>query len=359
MSENTPEVSQKAGLRKILLPLSIGIGLSLYFFLTTFKPGALSSIHFTQRLLPGLILAAIAVAVRDFSFMYKLRLSVGKKLSWKKTFQAIIMWEYGATITPKVGEVAFTLFVLKRSGLSYGRSTAAIMLNTFLDTLAFVVVFGGLYIMMGHQILTVSTDCPNLTGHTVIQAVRDLANNAWIGYVIFCAIALLFGVGLFILPHTAKNFFYRLANIKILNRFQNSLRHLGDEMEITAHEYKNEGPGFWLKMSTATLVNWTARYLLVNALLWGFSSGSLPMFQIFARQYLLWIFLVIPSTPGAAGVAEVAFMALNCEFMPFDFPTALAITTVWRIYSYYLYLVLGAIVMPWWQSTNPVQQKSD
>ena len=345
-TEIAPEVSQKANLRKILLPVSIGIGISLYFLVTNFNPRALSSVHLTQKLLLGLLLAALAIVVRDFCFMYKVRLSSGNKLSWVKSFQAIIMWEYGAAITPKLGEVAFTLFVLKKSGLSYGRSTAVIMLNTFMDTLAFVVVFGILYVVMGSSILSISADCPDLAGHKVMLAVRDLANNAWIGYVIFCLIALLFGTGLFVLPHTTKKFFYRLSSIKIINRFSQSLQHLGDEIEITANEYQNQGIGFWIKMSGATLINWTARYLLVNALIFAFSTGDIPMMQIFARQFLLWIFLVIPSTPGAVGLAEISFIALNCEFMPVGLSAAIAL--IWRMYSYYLYLVLGMIVLPRW-----------
>ena len=345
-TEIVPEVSPKANLRKIILPVSIGIAISLYFLVTNFNPTALSSVHLSQRLLLGLLLGAVAVVVRDFCFMYKVRLSTGNKLSWTKTFQTIIMWEYGAAVTPKLGEVAFTLFVLKRSGLSYGRSTATLMLNTFLDTLTFVVVFGILYIVMGSSIVSVSADCPDLVGHKVMLAVRDLANNAWIGYVLFCLVALLFGVGLFVLPHRTKKFFYRLASIKIISRFGHNLRHLGDEIEITAHEYKNHGIGFWLKMAVANFINWTARYLLVNALIFAFSSGDIPMMQIFARQYLLWIFLIIPSTPGAVGLAEISFIALNCEFMPVGLSAAIAL--VWRMYSYYLYLVLGMIVLPRW-----------
>ena len=70
------------------------------------------------------------------------------------------------------------------------------------------------------------------------------------------------------------------------------------------------------------------------------------MLEVFARQYVLWIFLVIPTTPGASGWAEISFIALNCEFMPVGLSAAIAL--VWRIYTYYLYLLVGVMVLPGW-----------
>jgi hypothetical protein len=278
--------------------------------------------------------------------MYKVRLSTGASLGWFKMIQVIIMWEFGAAITPKLGEVPFTLFVLKKTGISYGRSMAAILLNTFLDNVLFVIVFALLYLKLGQNMLLVPTDCPDLEGHKIMQGVAELASHAWIGYLVFIFLAAFFGVALFILPHTTRKFFHQIAEIKFLNRFKESFLHLGDEIEITATEYKNRELWFWIRMIFATWINWTARYLLTNAILYAFATGPLNMLEIFARQYVLWIFLVIPSTPGASGVAEISFIALNCQFIPAGLSATVAL--IWRIYSYYLYLFLGMITLPRW-----------
>jgi uncharacterized protein (TIRG00374 family) len=355
MSQQAGSVKQPVNLRRLVLPIAIGIGVSVYLIASSFNPAALSAVHLTRQLIFGLTLALLAVLVRDFAFMYKVRLSTGEKLSWLKTLQAIIMWEFGAAVTPKVSEVAFTLFVLKKSGISYGRSAAAILLNSFLDNLVFVVMFALLYGLLGKNMLSISSQCADLQGHAIMQTVRNIASYAWIGYAAFCVIALFFAVTLFILPHAARKFFHRLAQIKILHRVQGSLQHLGDEIEITANEYKNRETAFWLKMITATWINWTARYLLVNAILYAFSPAPLDMLQVFARQYVLWMFLAVPSTPGSSGVAEISFIALNCEFMPVGLSAAIAL--IWRMYSYYLFLVLGMIVLPGW-SKNALAEKN-
>ena len=350
MAEITPDDAKKVRTRNIILSVIISIGISAYLFVTTFKPEALTGIHFTYRVVLGLFLAGAALIIRDFCFVYKVRLSAGEKLNWKQALQVVIMWEFGAAITPKLGEVAFTLFVLKRSGLSYGRSTGVIVLNSFLDNVVFVVAFGILYLVMGHHILLISANCADLAGGHVMQKVmlqvRHLADLAWIGYGIFCLVAIFFGVTIFVLPAATKRFFYRVGNLNFLHRFQNTFNHLGDEIEITANEYKNQSPAFWTKMTIATFVNWSMRYLIVNALVFAFASVTPDMCEVYARQYVLWIFLVIPATPGASGWAEISFMALNCEFFPAGFAVAMAL--IWRIYTFYLYLLVGVIVLPGW-----------
>jgi uncharacterized membrane protein YbhN (UPF0104 family) len=351
MADTTPEDAKQVSKTRIILPMLFSIGISAYLIAFNFKPAALGAIHFTPKLLLGLVLALVALLVRDAAFVYKVRLSSGEKLSWRRALTTVIMWEFGAAITPKIGEVAFTLFVLKRSGLTFGRSTGVVVLNAFLDSAVFSVVFGILYLFMGHHILFVQADCADLAGDSLVQRlileVRHLAENAWIGYAFFCAGAVFLGIALFALPQTAKRFFYALGRMKFLKRFQHGINHLGDEIEITAREYKNQTWWFWIRMTTATLINWVARYSIVNALVFAFAVTTTPnMLEVFARQYVLWIFLVIPTTPGASGWAEISFIALNCEFMPVGLSAAIAL--VWRIYTYYLYLLVGVTVLPGW-----------
>ena len=340
------QVAQKINLWKLLIPVSIGITVSVYLIATNLKLDTLYSIHLTFKLILGLLLGLITVISRDFAFMYKLRLSAGNKMTWLKTFQTITMWEFGACITPKISEAPFTLFVLKNSGLTYGKSAAVLMLNAFFDNMAFVLVFSVLYLVLGNNMFSFAYDCPDLAGHQIMQGIRGFADKAWIGYVIILCACIFLGVALFALPDATKKFFHQISGLSILSRFKKSIANLGDEVEITAHEFRNKPGSFWLRMSIATFINWISRYLLAVSLLYAFSVRDFNFFTALSRQYLLWIFTSIPATPGASGVAELSFIALNCEFMPVGLSTAIAL--VWRIYSYYLYLILGMIVLPRW-----------
>lgn len=302
-----------------------------------------------------LLVAGLTVICRDLAFMYKIRLSAGNHMGWSKTFQTIIMWEFGACISPKVAEAPFVLYVLKNSGLSYGKSIAVYMLNAFFDNAAFIVIVTFVYVTLGNKMLMFSDACPDLVGHPILQSIRHFADIAWVGYVlIFCACVSL-GTALFVLPNTAKALLYRFACVRFMGRFKNSITHLADEIEITSTAFKSQPIGFWLKMGTATLINWLARFLLGVTLLYAFAKGDFDGLQALARQLALWIFMGIPATPGASGVAEVSFIALNCDWMPTGLAAAIAL--LWRIYSYYLYLIIGMLVLPKWAKQIAVKNE--
>ncbi|MBL0309538.1 MAG: flippase-like domain-containing protein [Bacteroidetes bacterium] len=341
-AENTPSFK----LSRLIIPILIGVSASAYLIITNFHPSALARVELSGKLFLGLSLAALIIVIRGFAFMFKLRLSTGNRLSWYKTFETVVMWEFSAAVTPKLSEGAFVLYILKKSGLSYGRSTAVLMLNSFLDNLSFVLVFSILYYIIGHQMLVLPGYCPDLAGHEILQGIRSLADKAWIGYVLMFSLCLFLAFSLFILPHSAKRFFHQIARLSFLKRFSKGLIHLGDEIENTSREYKNEPIGFWIKIFFATLLNWSARYILPAALFFAFAQEAVPVLEVFARQYVLWIFLVIPATPGASGLAEISFLALNCDFMPVGLGVAIAL--IWRIYTYYIYLLLGLIMLPKW-----------
>ncbi len=306
----------------------------------------LYKVTLTQKLIIGLLLAALTVVLRDGAFMYKIWLSSGKHMTWRKTFQTITMWEFSACVTPKVSEAPFILFILKQSGLSYGKSVAVLMLNAFLDNMAFVVVWTILYLLLGSQMLTFGYNCADLAGKPVLQALRNFGSYAWIGYLLILGLSLFLAVALFIVPHATRKFFHYLATLPLLNRFKSGLIELGNEVELTAHEFKGKSASFWVGMCVATFINWIARYLLAVALLYAFAVTDFNFLLSLSRQYVLWIFTGVPSTPGAAGVAEVSFTALNCEFAPKGLAAAIAV--VWRLYSYYFYIALGLLLLPKW-----------
>jgi uncharacterized protein (TIRG00374 family) len=60
----------------------------------------------------------------------------------------------------------------------------------------------------------------------------------------------------------------------------------------------------------------------------------------------MWIILCISPTPGSSGIAEFAFPIFLKEFLPFG--TAATLALLWRIYTYYSYVVLGLMVLPLW-----------
>ena len=73
---------------------------------------------------------------------------------------------------------------------------------------------------------------------------------------------------------------------------------------------------------------------------------------IFSRQLVTWIMMIISPTPGGSGFAELILGRYITDAIPAD-PAdagglALAITILWRIISYYPYLIIGSAILPGW-----------
>ena len=102
---------------------------------------------------------------------------------------------------------------------------------------------------------------------------------------------------------------------------------------------------------TATFLSWTARYWVANAIIVAFFIIN-DHFLIFARQLATWIVMIISPSPGGSGFAELILGRYISDQIPAD-PVfagsiALAIAILWRIISYYPYLIIGALLIPGW-----------
>ncbi|MFP4060339.1 MAG: UPF0104 family protein, partial [Bacteroidales bacterium] len=75
-------------------------------------------------------------------------------------------------------------------------------------------------------------------------------------------------------------------------------------------------------------------------------------FLIFARQLVMWIIMLVSPTPGGSGFAEFVFSRYLGEFIPASPVTSgaiiVAMAFMWRIISYYPYLLMGVIILPRW-----------
>ncbi|MCW3127741.1 MAG: hypothetical protein JWO03_3399 [Bacteroidetes bacterium] len=335
--------------RRILLPVAIGVGVSLYliFGLSKMDMSKLSQIPFTGHLVIGLLLALLTVVIRDLAYIYRIWQLTDCKLSFMKCFEVIMLWEFGSSITPaSVGGITLALFILKKEKISYGKGTSIIMLCSYLDNIAFVSVFSILFLLLGTRMFDLSATCSSLGDSKLFSGIRILGQYVWIGFIIVAVIGGLLGFAIFVRPGWARGFFERVSKIKILHRWEEKIKLLGEEIWYASREFKTKGFLFSMKVLIATIISWCARYALASALIWTFADGGLNQLDVFARQYVHRMIVMIPTTPGGSGIMEVSFIALNCDFLPVGLAPAVAI--IWRLFNFYLYLGIGAIVLPRW-----------
>jgi uncharacterized protein (TIRG00374 family) len=173
-----------------------------------------------------------------------------------------------------------------------------------------------------------------------------LAEYAWIGFIVVALTGGLLGFAIFVKPDWARRFLKRVSKLKWLQRWSGSISFFGEEIWLTSKEFKSKGHRFLFKVFIATSISWCARYALGNVMIWTFSQIDLNQLEVFARQCVLRVIIFVPATPGGSGIAELSFMALNCDYLPAGLASAVAI--VWRLFNFYLYLGIGAIVLPRW-----------
>ncbi|MCB0410779.1 MAG: flippase-like domain-containing protein, partial [Flavobacteriales bacterium] len=75
-------------------------------------------------------------------------------------------------------------------------------------------------------------------------------------------------------------------------------------------------------------------------------TGVSDHFLIYGRQLVMWVIMLISPTPGGAGIAEFAFNGFLKEFIPIGLAGLLVV--LWRLISYYPYLLIGSFVLPKW-----------
>lgn len=67
---------------------------------------------------------------------------------------------------------------------------------------------------------------------------------------------------------------------------------------------------------------------------------------IYARSETMYAITQFSPTPGAAGVSELLFGGFFSDYVPKSVGSIIAL--IWRLITYYPYLILGVILVPNW-----------
>ena len=297
----------------------------------------LRNVQLSWRSWGFLLLALLFMAGRDLGYMLRLRLLSDKALSWRQSLRVIMLWEFTSAVTPSaIGGTSLAVIYVNKEGISVGRSSAIVMATSLLDELYFVVMLPLLLLVVtATQLFAVNTSIA--TGLLAFTLAGYLIKLAW-------TLALLYG--LFVNPRSLRRLIVRAFSLPVLRRWKTGAAKAGDDIVASASELKHRPPAFWLKSFAATFVSWTSRYWVVNALFLAFFAVH-DHLLIFARQLVMWIMMLVSPTPGGSGFAEFVFKQFLGDFIPVAGLTVI-IALLWRLITYYLYLLIGVILVPGW-----------
>ncbi len=341
------ELVRKLKPGRIIFPILIGLGVVAWLISRELNMEVLSHLHMNWRSVFWIFIAWCFMIGRDLGYIIRIRILSENDLTWRQAFRVIMLWEFTSAITPStVGGTAVAVVFIHKEGISVGRSTSIVLATSFLDELYFVIMFPLILLIVGKDVLF--TTSLQGTGPALLN---NLIIVAAVGYTIILAWVILVGYGLFIDPGKIKKTLLYIFRLPLLRRWKESAENAGDDIIFSSRELKKKPAKFWIKAFTATVLSWTSRYFVINAILVAFFAVK-DHLLIFARQLVTWIMMIISPTPGGSGFAELILGRYITDAIPAD-PEfaggiALAITIIWRIISYYPYLILGAAITPGW-----------
>jgi len=324
-----------------MIPVLLGLGVVSFLVFRDFDPAPFYGIRWTHYSLLWIAIAIILMLTRDISYMYRIRMLTDKKLTWRKSFDVIMLWEFASAVTPSVvGGSAVALFIVSKEGIPPGRSTAIVMITALLDELFYIIMVPLMLILAGTGRLFASN-----SSFLLFNTQIGVQGIFLIGYLFIIVLSSVISYGIFIKPRGFKWILLRIFKIPMLRKWRVKAGEAGDDIIVTSIEMRGKPVIFWVRAIISTFFSWTARFWVVNFLILAITPVG-EHFLIFARQLIMWVILLISPTPGGSGIAEFVFSDFLGDFIPVGLTVALAL--LWRIISYYPYIFIGAIVLPNW-----------
>lgn len=309
---------------------------------TTTSRALLTSFEWTGRASWALLAVFGCIALRDFAYILRLRMLSFGKFSWKQSFDHIMLWELASALTPSVvGGSAIAILVLKRGGMSGGQSVATVFVTAMLDELFYLIAVP-LFLLLSLS-----------TGHLVFPQIEDstFGNSIpWLFAIAYAIIAVLTAIiftGILYSPERTHRCLNHISNWNLFSRWGTRLRGWSADLLQASRSMRSLPRVFWSKAFGSTILSWSARFLTLNMILLIFFE-TIPHAAVLARQLVLWLVMTISPTPGSSGFAEVALPSFLGDLIGFGYLAAVAI--IWRLATYFLYLFIGAWVLPRWLS---------
>ena len=333
---------------RIIYPLIIGLGVIGYMVAKEFDPNALSYLKITWRGVFWLFVAVLLMLSRDIGYVIRLKILSDKKLSWWQSIRIVFLWEFASAITPSaIGGTSVAIIFIHKEGLNIGKSAAVVMATSLLDELYFIIFFPLLLLIL------TPAELFNIDTLENYSYLNSFFLFAIIGYSVKLLWVIAVSYGLFVNPKGLRRLILLVFRLPIIRKWRNSARAAGNDIIKSSKELKAKPFKFWLKAFGATVLSWTSRYWIVNALFLAFFLVKGHVI-IFARQLVMWIMMLVSPTPGGSGFSEYVFKEYLAEFievpadhLPF---IIIALALIWRLISYYPYLIIGAFIFPKWVS---------
>jgi uncharacterized protein (TIRG00374 family) len=239
-----------------------------------------------------------------------------------------------ASITPSMaGGEPVRIHLLNKNGMNLGSATAAVLGERLMDAI-FILVLVPIALFIFKDVADLGFISIGLT----------------IGVIVFILFLLIF-IYAIIRPDKTKSFLISIS--KIFNRFSKKkesgkkiLRRINlevDNFHDSMYRFSGDNKKSLFLASIFTILTWSAGFMIPSMILLGL--GLSPFFiESYAAQVLLIVIIMMPTTPGSAGITEVGIYGLYGVLIGTTSDTLIGVFIVlYRFVTFHLNLIAGSI----------------
>lgn len=297
----------------------------------------LQQFQWTRRSTLALLGVIACVLIRDLGYIIRLRVLSFQSFSWRQATENILLWELSSALTPSVvGGSAVAVVILKRDGMRWGKSLATVFATALMDE--------AFYLFAVPIVFVLAT----VGGQSIFP--EGLESVAWVSlfgvaYAFIATLTTIILLGLVIRPQGTYSVIQWARTTWLFRRWSNRMDAWSSDLLEASRNIRSASWRYWMQGFAATCSSWTARFATLNMVLLIFYP-SLDHVAVMARQLILWLVLSISPTPGSTGAAELGLPAFLHDLTGLAYIAAVVL--IWRTFTYFIYLVAGAFVLPGW-----------
>ena len=136
--------------KRIGLAVLIGLLGASYLLWTNFDIEAFKIVTWSSSSFLWLFVAVLMMATRDVAYMYRIRVLTDYKITWRRSFDVIMLWEFASALTPSVvGGSGVALYIVHKEGITIGKSTAVVMVTALMDELFYILTVPIIILLVG------------------------------------------------------------------------------------------------------------------------------------------------------------------------------------------------------------------
>ncbi len=327
--------------RSVWLPIIIGLLVVAYLAYQDDQFTQENFSRFNDFKLPYVLLVLLIIAIKDGFNAFRVGVLSHQSLTFSQAIKIILLWEFAIAVTPPViGAAAVLVFVIYKEGLPFGKALAYTLLLATLDNLFFLTASPlAIWLSNGAVFPQVNIDSDLFS--------RGVPRLFWVSYTSIALYTAFMLSALLFFPKTIRKLLEGLMSIRILRRWKEAVIQQSDELILASLELKGQSIKYWLALFFFTYVVWILKYFLVNTWVMGFVDVRIgDHLLMIGRHLIMWVVMLVSPSPGNAGTAEYIYPIFYDEFA---YPYTFLSSILWRLATYYPYLIIGVFLIPkWW-----------